>query len=95
MSLDLNMGYYHIRIRKNASKLCAIILLWGKYWYKRLPMGVANSPDILQQIMNYLFYGFEFICAYIDDLFILEKIDWTDHAARVLENHYAIIAMIA
>ena len=30
-SLDLNMGYYHIRISKNASNLYTIILSWGKY----------------------------------------------------------------
>ena len=28
MSLDLNMGYYHIRLSKNASNLFTIILLW-------------------------------------------------------------------
>ena len=28
-SLDLNMGYYHIRLRKNASNLCKTILSWG------------------------------------------------------------------
>ena len=27
--LDLNMGYYHIQISKNASNLCTIILPWG------------------------------------------------------------------
>ena len=27
-SLDLNMGYDHIRLIKNASKLCTIILPW-------------------------------------------------------------------
>ena len=25
-SLDLNMGYYHIQLSENASKLCTIIL---------------------------------------------------------------------
>ena len=57
-SLDLNMVYYQIRLRKNASNLCKIILPWGKYRYKFLPMGVANSPYIFQQKMNDLFYGF-------------------------------------
>ena len=51
-SLDLNMGYYYIILSKQASNLCAIILLWGKYKYKRLPMGVSNSPDIFQDKMN-------------------------------------------
>ena len=57
-SLDLNMGYYHIRLIQNASNLCTIILPWGKYYYKRLPMGISNSLDIFQYNMNYLFYGF-------------------------------------
>ena len=57
-SLDLNMGYYHIRLRKNTSDLCTIIIMWVKYRYKRPQVGVANSPDILQQKMNDLFHGF-------------------------------------
>jgi hypothetical protein len=28
------------------SKICTIIFPWGKYSYKRLPMGIAGSPDI-------------------------------------------------
>ena len=44
-SLDLNMGYYHIQLRNNSSNLCMIILHWGKYRYKRLTMGIVNSPD--------------------------------------------------
>ena len=43
-SLNLNMGYYHIRVSKQDSNLCTIILPWGKYQYKCLPMGVSNYP---------------------------------------------------
>ena len=57
-SLDLNTTYYNVRLRKNASNLCRIIIPWGKYWHKHLPMEVANSPDIFQQKMNDLFHGF-------------------------------------
>ena len=82
-SLDLNMGYYHIRLREDASNLCAIIIPWGKYRYKRLPMGVANSPGIFQQKMNDLFHGFEFIRSYIDHLLILTKVEWTYHIQKL------------
>ena len=82
-SLDLNMGYYHIRISKNENNLCTIILLWGKHSYKCLPMEVANSPDILQHEMNDLIHGFEFIREYINNLLILTKGDWTNYVQKL------------
>ena len=59
------------------------IILSVKYCYKRLPMGVSNSPDIFQKKMNDLFHGLEFIREYIDDLLILTKGDWTDHLHKL------------
>jgi hypothetical protein len=47
-ALDLHMGYYTIRLDPDASKICTIIFPWGKYSYKRLPMGIAGSLDIFQ-----------------------------------------------
>ena len=51
-AIDLSMGYYHIPLDVHSSKLCTTILPWGKYQYKRLPMGIKNSPDIFQAIMQ-------------------------------------------
>ena len=62
-SLELNMGYYRIRLSKQASNLCTTILQWGKYRYKLLPMGVSKPLDILQEKMNKMFRGFVFIQA--------------------------------
>jgi hypothetical protein len=41
-ALDLNMGYYHIKLDSDAQKLCKIVFPWhmGKYLYKRLAMGI-------------------------------------------------------
>ena len=63
MTLNLNMGYYHIRLSENASNLCRIVLPWGKYHFERLSMGIANYPEIFQHKMNNLFHGLKFICA--------------------------------
>ena len=73
MSLDLNMGYYHTRLSKKSSNLCTIILPWGKYWYKHLPMGVANSPENSQQKTKDLFHALEFIHALHKRPFDLNK----------------------
>ena len=48
-----------------------------------LTMGVANSPENFQQKTNELFYEFDFIRAYIDDLLILTKGDWTVHVQKL------------
>ena len=71
--LDLNMGYYTIRLDSISSKICTIILPWGKYSYERLPMGVAGSPDIFQEKMSGLMASLECVFAYIDDLFIISR----------------------
>jgi hypothetical protein len=48
----LSMGYYHIPLDEYSQKLCMTILSWGKYHYKRLPMGIKTSPDIFQAVIN-------------------------------------------
>ena len=82
-ALDLNMGYYHIHLTPASRRLCTIVLPWGKYEYTRLPMGVKCAPDIFQERMTDLFQGMEYIRAYLDDLLILSKGDWTDHCIKL------------
>ena len=44
-ALDLNMGYYTIRLDPMASNMCTIIFPWGKYSYLRLPMDFAGQTS--------------------------------------------------
>ena len=83
ISLDLNMRYYHIQLSNNSSNLCVNIIPWGKYNYKLLPTVIANSPDIFQHKMNYLFHGFQFIHAYTYDLLVLTKGKWEDNLQKL------------
>ncbi len=59
-ALDLNMGYYTIRLDSMASEMCTIIFPWGKYSYKRLPMGYGGSADIFQAQKMDLMAAFKF-----------------------------------
>jgi hypothetical protein len=45
-TLDLNMGYYTIRLDPTSAEMCTIIFPWGKYSYQRLPMEFVGSADI-------------------------------------------------
>jgi hypothetical protein len=78
-ALDLNMGYYTIRLDPDASKICTIIFPWGKYSYKQLPMGIAASPDIFQGKMQELMESLEYVRAYLDDLLCISKLSLEDH----------------
>jgi len=82
-SLDLNMGYYHIKLNPDAKKLCTIVLPWGKYEYQRLPMGLCNSPDIFQEKMGGLMADLEYVRAYINDLLVFSNGSWTDHLQKL------------
>ena len=83
MSLDLNMRFYNIWLREDASNICTIVILWGKYWHKCLLMGVINPPDIFQEKMNDQFQGFEFTGANIEKILILTKGDWNAHLKKI------------
>lgn len=84
-ALDLNMGYYHVRLDPDSRKLCTIILPFGKFEYQRLPQGVCNGPDIFQEKIAELFDGMDFVRAYIDDLLVLTKGDFEDHLEKLEE----------
>jgi hypothetical protein len=78
-ALDLNIGYYNIRLDPRASEMCTILFPWGKYSYKRLPMDFGGSADIFQaQIMD-LMASLEFLGACMDDLLMITR--------RTLDKH--------
>lgn len=83
------MGYYHISLTPNASKMCTVVFPWGKYEYLRLAMGLCNSPDIFQEKMNDLMEGLEFARVYLDDILVISKGDLDknlQHVEQVLSR---------
>jgi hypothetical protein len=82
-ALHLNMGYYTISLDPDASKICTIIFPWGKYSYKRLPMGIAGSPDIFQEKMSDLMATLESVRTYLDDLLIITNGSLEDHLEKL------------
>ena len=82
-SLDLNMGYYHIELHPESKKLCTLVFPWGKYEPQKLPMGLANSPDIFQEKMSTLFQDLTYVRTYIDDLLVITKGTYEDHLVKL------------
>ncbi len=83
ITLDLNMGYYTIRLDPTANKMSTIIFLWGKYLYQRLPMGFAGLADIFQAKMGNLMAALEYIRAYIDNVLVITKSSHDDHLGKL------------
>jgi dihydroorotate dehydrogenase len=82
-ALDLNIGYYHIKLDAHAQKLCTIAFPCGKYKYKRLPMGIKIVPDFFQDVMSKLVQDMEYVKTYLDDLLKLTNSSFKDHLIRL------------
>jgi hypothetical protein len=72
-AIDLSMGYYHTPLCPKSHEYCTIVLPWGKFRYLRLPMGVAGSVNIFQNVMNNIFADMLKVRAYIDDILVATK----------------------
>jgi hypothetical protein len=82
-ALELNMGYYTIKLDPTASKMCTIIFPWGKYSYKRLHMGFGGSADIFQAQIMALMASLKFVQAHMDDLLIITRGILDKHLQRM------------
>ncbi len=84
-ALDLNMGYYTIKLDPQASEMCTIIFGGGTYSYLRLPMGFASLADSFLVEMGNLMASLEYAQVYIDDLLVITKGSFDDHLVVKLE----------
>ena len=81
--LDVSMQYYTFELDDESADLCTIATSFGLYKYKRLPMGVCQSPDIAQAIMEDVLR--DIACkVYLDDV-AASSLSWREHL-KVLEQ---------
>ena len=76
--IDISMQYYTFELDEESKDLCTICTPFGNYKYNRLPMGVSQSPDIAQNIMEDLFRQLDEVDVYIDDVGCFNQ-SWSDH----------------
>jgi hypothetical protein len=87
--LDLNRGNYHLELDHQSKLLCGIFLPWGRYVYAHLPKVCMPSSDIFQGHKTKIFYDFEDIIVYKDNIILFTKTTFyhhLQHLALVLEH---------
>jgi hypothetical protein len=77
------MQYYTFSLDEASRDLCTICTPFGNYRYNRLPMGIKQSPDIAQQIMEDLFWSLADTEVYIDDIGVFAQHSWEEHLASL------------
>jgi transposase InsO family protein len=68
--LDANQGYFQIGLDKESQKLTTFITPFGRYQYKRLPMGITSAPEIYQRAMSDMFQDLEGVEIIMDDILV-------------------------
>jgi hypothetical protein len=62
------MQYNRFELDDESTDLCTIATPSGLYQYCRLPVGICQSPDIAQEVMEYTLRDIDDVEVYIDDI---------------------------
>lgn len=71
-TLDLQSGYWQIKINSKCKEKTAFITPFGMYQFKRMPFGLTNAPATFQRLVDRLQNSIPHvkIRAYLDDIII-------------------------
>lgn len=69
--LDANMGFWQIPLTENSAKYTTFITPFGRYYFKRLPFGIASAPEHFQnRMVTEVTDGMEGVVCHMDDVLV-------------------------
>lgn len=80
--LDANSGFYQVVLDRSSSLLTTFITPFGRYMYKRLPMGISSAPELFSRKMDSILSGLEGVLCLMDDICIFGATE-NEHDLRV------------
>jgi len=66
--LDANSGFYQCVLDNQSSHLITFITPFGRYKYKRLPMGICSAPELFCRKMDSILTGLDGVLCLMDDI---------------------------
>lgn len=73
-NLDVGSGYWAIGLTEETSYLTTYNTPYGKYRFKRLPLGLNCSQDIFQSKMDECYSGLDEVVNIVDDILVYGSI---------------------
>ena len=71
---DFTDSFFQIRLKEESRPLTTFTTEAGRmYWFRKVPMGLNNSPSALTQLTNAIFGHLDFVISYADDVICCAK----------------------
>ena len=74
-TIDLLKSYHQIPLDGPSSNKTMLLTPYGNYRFRRLAMGLKNSAQSFQKLMNFVLDGLDNVFSYLDDILVFNKDD--------------------
>ena len=81
-TLDASSGYWQLVLEEDSSKLTKFITPYGRYRFRRLPLGICSASEIFQRRMTSLLERVPAVEMYQDDIIVYGSC-FEEHDARL------------
>lgn len=82
--LDANMGFWQIPLAEQSAKLTTFITPFGRYYFNRLPFGIASAPEHFQnRMVTEVTEGLDGVVCHMDDVLLWGR-SQEEHDTRLL-----------
>ena len=71
--LDCNSGFYQIPLAEESQPLTTFITPYGRFCFKRLPVGINPGPEVFHREMTHILTGIPGVIVDIDDVLVSGK----------------------
>ena len=69
----LMKAFHQIPLDKESQRKSTVVTPWGAWQFVRLPMGLRNSAQSFQRLIDHVLNGIEDIFVYLDDILVFSR----------------------